>query len=64
MDALNALLSGRRVERKTVAGGSTNGRIQTEYEEPKYVQEKVPEKTRQYAQPFVEKLKNEVWDVS
>lgn len=63
-DLLDAFLSGDSIPRRTVVGGSTNGRIRTEYEEPNYIEDKVPDKTTEYAKPFVEQLKDEVWKVS
>lgn len=57
-------MSGKSVQRKVVSGGSTSGRIATEYETPKYKKDVVPERTVSYAKPFVEKLKDEVWKVS
>lgn len=63
-DDLYRFLNGESVARKPVSGGSTNGRIRSEYEETFYTEEKVPEPTTKYAKPFVEKLKDEVWKVS
>lgn len=61
---IEAFLSGRPVQRRTIAGGSTNGRVRTEYETPNYQDDVVPEKTMRYAKPFVTKLREEVWKVS
>lgn len=63
-DLLEAFLAGKSVPRRTVSGGTTNGRLVTEYERPNYIEDKVPEQTKEYAKPFVEQLKQEVWDVS
>lgn len=64
MDDFNAFLMGKLINRKTVSGGSTNGRVMTEHETTNYTVDKVPEKTIKYAEPFVEKLRDEVWSVS
>lgn len=58
-----AFLSGRPVERKTIAGGATNGRIRTDYETPNYEEDVVPAKTLKYAKPFVAQIREEVWKV-
>lgn len=63
-DTLYRFLNGESVERTRVAGGTTNGRTRTEYEETFYTEEKVPEQTTKYAKPFVEQLRDEVWKVS
>lgn len=63
-DLLDAFLSGKSIPRGTVSGGTTNGRMRTEYEEPEYTEDIVPEPTKIYARPFVEQLKQEVWKVS
>lgn len=63
-DFLDRFLNGDSVPRKVLRGGSTNGRIRTEYEETNYKEEKVPEQTTKYAKPFVEKLRDEIWKVS
>lgn len=64
MDVLEAFMSGKSIQRKVISGGTTNGRVATEYEIPKYKEDKVPARTVRYAEPFVEKLKDEVWKVS
>lgn len=64
MDLFDAFLMGKVIDRKTISGGSTNGRVVTEYETPNYIPDKVPEKTIEYAGSFVEKLRQEVWKVS
>lgn len=63
MDQLEAFLSGQPIVRKVISGGSTNGRIRTEYEEPNYGEDVVPERTTKYAKKFVDKVKQEVWKV-
>lgn len=62
-DLLEAFLSGENVRRQTISGGTTNGRLRMEYEQPNYIDDKVPEQTKKYAKPFVEQLKHEVWKV-
>lgn len=55
---------GESITRKIVSGGSTNGRIRTEYEEIKYTEVKVPEQTTKYAKQFVDRLRDKIWEVS
>lgn len=61
---LDAFLKGIPVQRKTISGGTTGGRVRTEYETPDYIEDKVPEKTKNYAKPFVDAIYNEVWEVN
>lgn len=63
-DLLEQFMSGKSVQRQSISGGTTNGRVKTEYEETSYFEEKEPEQTTEYAKPFVEQLRQEVWDVS
>lgn len=63
-EALEAFLSGKNVERKTISGGTTNGRTRMLDERPNYVEDEVPEKTRKYAERFMEALRQGVWSVS
>lgn len=63
-DLLKAFTMGAPIQRKVISGGSTNGRIATEYETPNYKEDKVPERTIKYAKPFVNKIRDEVWGVS
>lgn len=58
-----AFMSGKPPQRKVISGGSTSGRVATEYETPQYKEDVVPERTTVYAKPFVAKLKDEVWKV-
>lgn len=62
-DFLDRFLSGESVPRQTISGGTTNGRIRTEYEETTYFEDTVPEQTKKYAKPFIDKLEQEVWKV-
>lgn len=64
MDLFNAFAMGIPIERKTISGGSTNGRIVTEYENPNYTEDVVPEKTTEYARKHVERIREEVARVS
>lgn len=64
MDLMNAFLAGKPVQRKTISGGTTAGRVRTEYETPDYVEDKVPEKTTKYAKPFVDDIRDEIWKVN
>lgn len=61
---LQAFLQGRSIQRKTISGGTTNGRIETEYETVSYKEDVVPEKTMKYARPFVRSIREEVKKVS
>lgn len=64
MDPLDAFFKGIPIQRKTFSSGSTEGRLATEYETPSYKEDKVPEKTTKYAQPFVKSIRREVGQVS
>lgn len=64
MDPLQAFLSGKSVQRRIISGGSTGGRVRTEYETPDYTEEKVPEKTTRYAEPYVRVIRDTVWKVN
>lgn len=61
---IDAFMKGESIERKILSGGTTNGRIATEYERPNYKEDKVVQRTLDYAKPFVDKIKDEVWKVS
>lgn len=63
-DLLQRFLSGQSVTRKVIAGGTTDGRIATEYERPNYTEDEVPDATTRYARQFTNKIRDEVWQVS
>lgn len=63
-ETLQAFLQGKSIQRKTISGGTTNGRIETEYETVSYKEDVVPEKTMKYARPFVRSIREEVRKVS
>lgn len=63
-ETLQAFLQGKSIQRKTISGGTTNGRIETEYETVSYKEDVVPEKTMKYARPFVKSIREEVKKVS
>lgn len=63
MDPFEAFFSGN-FQRKTILGGSTQGRVATEYETTSYKADKVPERTLMYAQPFIEAMREHVRKVS
>ncbi|XP_031628409.1 probable ATP-dependent RNA helicase spindle-E [Contarinia nasturtii] len=62
MNELDAFMMGKPVQRKMLSGGSTNGRIVTEYETAKYEEDEVVKRTMDYAKPFVKKIRDEVWN--
>lgn len=64
MDALEAFFNGDPIERTIISGGTTNGRVRMHDERPNYTEDKVPEKTKKYAEPFENRLKEAVWEVS
>lgn len=63
-DLLDRFARGESIQRRVISGGSTNGRILTEYETPNYKEDKVPERTIKYAKPFTDRIREEVWRVS
>lgn len=63
-DLLERFLAGQTIKREVIAGGTTDGRIVTEYERPNYQDDEVPEATTRYARNFTNKIREEVWRVS
>ena len=63
-DLLQRFLAGQTIKREVIAGGTTDGRIVTEYERPNYRDDEVPEATTRYARNYTDKIREEVWQVS
>lgn len=63
-DLFEDFMMGKAIQRRVISGGSTNGRIATEYERPNYKEDIVPERTNKYAERFTRKIRDEIWKVS